>query len=107
MTEGESHLPRVIENDGKILLTEDIGKPGWKLPGGKVNLNETLEHAVKREVEEEVNLKIEINDIFAIEEYINPTLEHRIRIFISAKQLSVKVELADGEVTKSIWVSKK
>ena len=96
----------VIESEDKILLTEDVGKPGWKLPGGKVDLNETLEAAVKREVEEEVGLKIEPTEIFAIEEYINPVLEHRIRIFVSAKYLSGTIKLADGEVSKSIWVSK-
>lgn len=26
----------ITENNGAILLTEDEGKPGWKLPGGEV-----------------------------------------------------------------------
>lgn len=36
----------------------------WEFPGGKVEKNESLEEAVKREIFEELNLKIKVNNIF-------------------------------------------
>jgi 8-oxo-dGTP diphosphatase len=50
----------VILNDGKILLEKRKNEPSrgkWTIPGGLVELGETLEHAVVREVEEETCLK--------------------------------------------------
>jgi 8-oxo-dGTP diphosphatase len=50
----------VILNDGKILLEKRKNQPSrgkWTIPGGLVELGETLEHAVVREVEEETCLK--------------------------------------------------
>lgn len=36
----------------------------WEFPGGKIEKNESLEEAIKREIFEELNLKIEVKDIF-------------------------------------------
>jgi 8-oxo-dGTP diphosphatase len=50
----------VILNDGKILLEKRKNEPSrgkWTIPGGLVELGETLEQAVIREVEEETCLK--------------------------------------------------
>lgn len=50
----------VILDGGKILLEKrknDPGKGKWTIPGGLVELGESLEHALIREVEEETCLK--------------------------------------------------
>ncbi len=50
----------VILNDGRILLEKRKNEPGrgkWTIPGGLVELGETLERAVVREVEEETCLE--------------------------------------------------
>jgi ADP-ribose pyrophosphatase YjhB (NUDIX family) len=50
----------VILNDGKLLLEKRKNEPSrgkWTIPGGLVELGETLEHAVVREVEEETCLE--------------------------------------------------
>ncbi len=52
----------VIVYQGKILLEKRKNKPGkgkWAVPGGLVELGETLEDAVIREAEEETCLKVE------------------------------------------------
>lgn len=52
----------VIMQDGKILLLKRVRAPEaghWGIPGGKVDWLETLEHAVKREIAEEVGLQLD------------------------------------------------
>lgn len=53
----------LIEQDGKYLIarrstgSEDVlGK--WEFPGGKVEPNETEEHAIEREIKEEFDMDI-------------------------------------------------
>lgn len=46
----------VIVSGGKILAMRDERSPYFYLPGGRVRLGETAEHAVIREVEEELRI---------------------------------------------------
>ncbi len=41
-------------------------KEHWSIPGGKVELFETLEHAVKREVKEEIGVDVQVIDLLGI-----------------------------------------
>jgi len=46
----------LIERDGKVLLVRHSYVPGWLLPGGGVGRGEAAEHAVIREMREEIGL---------------------------------------------------
>ncbi len=46
----------VIISDGRILAMRDERSPYYYLPGGRVHMGETAEHAVVREIEEELNI---------------------------------------------------
>ena len=53
----------ICPNDDKILLVQrayDPGKGEWGLPGGFLELGETLEEGAKRELKEETNLDGEV-----------------------------------------------
>ena len=50
----------MIINDGKILAMHDDRSPYFYLPGGRVNICETAEAAVIREVEEELGITSKI-----------------------------------------------
>lgn len=64
----------VIKNSsGEILLllrNKEPEKGCWSIPGGKVEMFETLEEAIKREVKEEVNVDIEIIKLITVTNHI-------------------------------------
>ena len=63
VTGGEKFNYRVcalIVSGGRILAMHDERSPYFYLPGGRVRMGETAEHAVVREVEEELGITAEI-----------------------------------------------
>jgi mutator protein MutT len=71
----------IILNDGKVLLVRRGKQPGygkWSIPGGMVELGETLQEAMKREVREECGIEIELADVVAVLERIIPHQERGI-----------------------------
>ena len=56
----------LIENDeGKILMVKSTDR-GWEVPGGQVEVGETLTDALKREIKEETGIDIEVGDLRAV-----------------------------------------
>lgn len=72
----------VVLLNGKLLLVKRINAPSnnmWTLPGGLVELGETVEDAVKREALEEIGLSIEIDCLLDIVDFIERDQKSRIR----------------------------
>jgi len=56
----------VIVRDGRALIVKRAHEPRkgeWSLPGGLLELGESLVDAVKREIKEETNLDIEVGPV--------------------------------------------
>jgi 8-oxo-dGTP diphosphatase len=65
-----------IFRDGKVLLVRRARSPAkgfYSLPGGRVEFGETLHAALRREVDEETGLKIEIVDLAGWREVVPGT----------------------------------
>ena len=65
----------LIMRDGKVLLVRRATEPlkgEWSLPGGLVEVGETLQAAVAREVKEETGLTVEVAQVAAVIDRIYP-----------------------------------
>jgi ADP-ribose pyrophosphatase YjhB (NUDIX family) len=60
----------VVNDDGMILLIRRTDNGNLALPGGGMDLGETITHAAIREVKEETGLDVEITGLIGI--YTNP-----------------------------------
>ncbi|MDQ7094066.1 8-oxo-dGTP diphosphatase MutT [Desulfosporosinus sp. PR] len=96
----------IILKDNKVLIAQRA--PGenlagkWEFPGGKIEAGETPQECLKREIQEELEIDIEVLDYFAqsIYDYSNGTI----------KLLAFFCRWLSGDVTLKVhsrfaWVS--
>lgn len=72
----------VVLLDDQVLLAKRAREPGkgtWTLPGGMVELGESLEEALAREIMEELSLSIHIGGLVKLVDKIVRDQEERIR----------------------------
>lgn len=75
----------IIVRQGKILATQrGYGefKDGWEFPGGKVEQGETAREALVREIREELDLEVEIGELFETVEYDYPQFHLSMDCFL-------------------------
>jgi len=102
-----------VYQDGKILCTKRSNQKKylpnvWEVPGGHVNHDEHPVAAAKREVMEEVGLEVEIEKIFAVEDFIFPNNQnHAVNLFFLAKVVgNNEVKICEEEVSEYAWMDK-
>ena len=75
----------IIRRNGSILLTRrfnNVHLPGlWEFPGGKVEQGESLEAALKREIEEEIGVQVAVHDQYFKVEHAYGTKSIRLHFF--------------------------
>jgi 8-oxo-dGTP diphosphatase len=97
----------LTDHDGKILIlkrsTDSKTNPGkWELPGGKVNQDESFDHALIREVYEETNLKITLEHVVGASEQ-NLHIIRAVHIIMSGKIIEGELNLS-SEHEGYAWV---
>jgi 8-oxo-dGTP diphosphatase len=86
----------IIHDEGRIFATQrGYGdyKYGWEFPGGKMELGESPEEALKREIWEELETKIIVEHLVQTVEYDYPKFHLKMHCFwchIESGQLVLK-----------------
>lgn len=96
----------VIKKDGKILATQrGYGefKGGWEFPGGKMEIGENPRQALVREIKEELDIEIIIEELIEIVEYDYPQFHLKMHCFICSIK-SGELTLKEHEAAK--WLTK-
>ncbi|HIS62659.1 MAG TPA: 8-oxo-dGTP diphosphatase MutT [Candidatus Scybalomonas excrementigallinarum] len=75
----------IIKEGNKILATQrGYGEfqGGWEFPGGKIELGETKEEALIREIREELDTEVIVEELFDTVEYDYPNFHLSMDCFI-------------------------
>ena len=98
----------IVNKEGKILLTEShkwFNK--YTLPGGHIEVGETMKEAVIREVKEEVGLDVEVGDMLLMQEAIFAEefwkRKHFIFFDFLCKSKDQPVKLDGHELQEYLW----
>ena len=102
----------VAIKDGKILLMKRAFEPGkgkWSIPGGLVEVGETLSDACAREMEEETGIKIHVLELINAYDMIVPDEAGKIKYHYVLIDFLVRpiggTERSSVEVLEMKWVT--
>ncbi|GGD91324.1 NUDIX hydrolase [Paenibacillus nasutitermitis] len=94
----------ISDSEGRILLVKhSYGKNNWDLPGGKAEVNESVQETAKREVLEETGLDVEVGQLTGI--YYDPDYDMHHFVFISNNKNNQIPEPSSPEILECRYCS--
>lgn len=95
----------IIHGDNIFATQRGYGdfKGGWEFPGGKIEEGETPQEALRREIQEELELEIEVGELLDTVEYDYPNFHLSMDCFICSIK-SGELVLKEHEAAK--WLAK-
>ena len=99
----------IVNGEGKILLVKSHKWfDSYTLPGGHIELGETMAEAVKREVKEETGLEVEVKEMLLAQEAIFAPEFYKKKHFIFfdflCRSKDQTVKLDQEELQDYVWV---
>lgn len=93
----------IIEVSGGIVIIERLNPPhGWALPGGFVDVGESLEDAARREAKEETNLDLE--DLRQMHTYSDPKRDPRFHTVSTVFTARGRGKAQSGDDAKNLKI---
>ena len=96
----------IIRKEDKIFATQrgygDF-KDWWEFPGGKIEVGETPEEALKREIREELSTEISVDEFLCTVEYDYPAFHLTMHCYLCSL-LTEALHLNEHEAAK--WLTK-
>ncbi len=63
----------IVEKEGRVLITRDVRDGDvWELPGGRLNVGESLEEGLQREMQEELGVAVHVHKVVYAETFMHP-----------------------------------
>jgi len=95
----------IVLNEGKVLLVKHL-KGHWDFPKGHIEKNETEVETAIREVKEETNIDVKINENFRYEKkYITDDLKLKEVTFFLAQKVGGELLEQETEISEVKWVT--
>lgn len=99
----------IIDDQERVLLTKRSIPPFkdmWVMPGGQIDLGEPIVTALRREVDEEVGLQVEVGSLIDVFEHLTPGEEncHYIILFYRCRPVDFELAHNPQEVAAATWV---
>ena len=96
----------VVEKDGKYLLVQEAqekcrGK--WNIPAGRLDPNETIFDAAKREVKEECGFDVELTGVCQIGGTIRREDDAWVSVIFSTRVLNGDIKFDPNEILDAKW----
>ena len=96
----------IIRREGEVFATQrgyGDWKDWWEFPGGKMELGETPEGALKREIREELSTEINVDEFLCTVEYDYPKFHLTMHCFLCSLQTEA-IHLNEHEASR--WLRK-
>ena len=96
----------IIRKENRIFATQrgyGEWKDWWEFPGGKMELGESPEEALKREIREELSTEISVDEFLCTVEYDYPKFHLTMHCYLCSL-LTEALHLKEHEAAK--WLSK-
>lgn len=96
----------IIIKNGRVFATQrgyGEWKDWWEFPGGKIELGEAPEDALKREIREELATEIEVGDLLTTVEYDYPKFHLTMQCYLCSI-ISGQLSLLEHEDAR--WIAK-